>query len=414
MNRRRLEAERLDAADPLRAFRGEFVVSDPALIYLDGNSLGRLPRATAAAVERALRDEWGRGLVTSWGEWKQLPGQIGDTLAPLIGAGPGEVLLSDQTSINLYKLAGAALTKERPDIVTDDSNFPSDLYVLGGVAAAAGGRLRVVAVEETSGIQADDVASEIDDRVGLVSHAHVAYRSGALADMASITEAAHEAGALALWDLSHSVGVIPVNLTGSRADLAVGCTYKYLNGGPGAPAFLYVRRGLHKALLQPIRGWWSHADMFGFTPAYAPADGIGRFAVGTPPILSLVAARVGIELSLEAGLDRIRAKSASLTGSMIAHADRELASLGFTVITPRAHEKRGSHIALRHTDAYRITLALRDRKVITDFRAPDTIRLGAAPLYTSHVEVHEALSTLRDLVAAGEHERYEGTRSGVT
>ncbi len=410
----RERADRLDAADPLALHRREFAATDEGLVYLDGNSLGRMPAAAASQVRAALEEEWARGLVASWERWVMLPRRVGDAIGQLVGARPGEVLVTDQTSVNLFKLATAAVGVGRPDIVTDDANFPSDRYVLGSVAAAAGGELRVIETDPVDGVSADDVTAALDTGVGLVSHSHVAFRSGALADMGTITAAAAEAGAMTLWDVSHSVGVVPIELRRSGADLAVGCTYKYLNGGPGAPAFVYVRDDLQGRLDQPIRGWWSHDDMFAFASDYAPAPGIDRFATGTPPILSLVAAQAGIAMTARAGLDAIRAKSVSLTSLLIELADRDLAPLGFTVATPRDGERRGSHVALRHRDAYRLTRALRDRDVVIDFRAPDTLRLGVAPLYTTHREVAEAVAVIRDIVVTGSHEAYPHHRAGVT
>ncbi len=410
----RERADRLDAADPLGVYRREFAGTDDGLIYLDGNSLGRMPVAAAPRVRSAVEGEWARGLVASWEHWITLPRRVGDAIAPLVGAAPGEVLVTDQTSVNLFKLATAALGSGRPDIVTDDANFPSDLYVLGGVAAAAGGELRVVPTDPVRGVSADDVAAVLDGSVGLVSHSHVAFRSGALADMDAINAVTAEAGAMTLWDLSHSVGVVPIDLRSSGADLAVGCTYKYLNGGPGAPAFLYVRDDVQQTLNQPIQGWWSHDDMFAFAAGYVPAAGIERFAAGTPPILSLVAAQAGIEMTARAGLEAIRAKSMSLTSLLIELADRDLAPLGFTLATPRDPARRGSHVAIRHDDAYRISLALRDRDVVADFRTPDIIRLGVAPLYTTHREVIEAVGVIRDIGATGAHEAYPQERASVT
>ena len=268
----RSDALMLDAADPLAPLRDRFAIADPQLIYLDGNSLGRLPADTLAAITSTVAAEWGEGLVRSWLDWIDLPTRIGDEIAPLIGAEPGEVLVTDQTSVNLFKLATAAVDMlDRPDIVTDDTNFPSDRYVLAHVAAAAGGTLRIAPSHSVDGVSADDIAEQLDERVGLVSLSHVAFKSGAVADMAAISSVAHEAGAMTLWDLSHAVGAIPIDLAGTGASLAVGCTYKYLNAGPGAPAFLYVRRDLQDRLTSPIAGWFGHDDMFAFEPGYRPA-----------------------------------------------------------------------------------------------------------------------------------------------
>jgi kynureninase len=409
------DAARRDAEDPLAAFRDEFVVADPDLIYLDGNSLGRLPRRTIEAVEGTLREEWGAGLVRSWHQWIDLPTRLGDAIAPLIGAAPGEVLVADQTSVNLFKLASAAVAAgRRPVIVTDDANFPSDRYVLEAIAHSAGGALRTVAVDPIEGVAAPDVAQALDDSVALVSLSHVAFRSGALADMAAITGVAHAHGALMLWDLSHSAGAVPVDLRGAGADMAVGCTYKYLNAGPGAPAFLYVRADLQPHLRSPIQGWFGHDAMFAFEDAYRPAAGIRRFSVGTPPILAIRAIEPAVAITASAGIERLRAKSLSLTDVIVERFDEELAALGFTLGTPRRHERRGSHIALRHADGYQITQALIDRDVVPDFRAPDVIRLGVTPLTTTFAEVVNALDVLADVVRRRVHLDYPAEARSVT
>jgi kynureninase len=405
----------LDEADPLAPLRDEFEIADD-LIYLDGNSLGRLPRRTIAAISRTVEEEWGTGLVGSWRtEWVALPVLVGDLLAPLIGAGSGEALISDQTSLNLYKLAGAALQHTgRPDIVSDSSNFPSDLYILEGVAKAHGGRLRVVPAEPGRPTGARDIAGALDASVGLVSLSHVDYRSSAVADMTDLTTVAHDAGALSLWDLSHSAGVYPVDLGATQADLAVGCTYKYLNGGPGAPAFLFVRADLQEALRQPIQGWFGHSDQFAFEPEYKPAAGIGRFAVGTPPVVSLRGAETGIALSAAVGIPAIRAKSVALTTLLIHLYDEMLARLDFSLISPRNPDKRGGHIGLSHPSAWQITQALLERDIVPDYRAPDVIRLGPAPLYTRFVDVWDAVAALVEVVTGNKYSRYPVERDSVT
>ncbi|MDH3605978.1 MAG: kynureninase [Acidimicrobiia bacterium] len=406
----RPQAKALDAADPLAGFRDLFVISEPDLLYLDGNSLGRLPKATVARVREAVDDDWGRGLVRSWqAGWMQRPREVGDRLAPLIGAGPGEVLLADQTSLNLFKLATAALDAAAPrsTIVSDAGNFPSDLYVLAGVAERAGGSLVTVDGPES-------FSAALDPSVGLLSASHVNFKSGKLADMAGLTGRAHDAGAMVLWDLSHSVGAVPIDVNGAGVDLAIGCTYKYLNGGPGAPAFLYVARHLQDQLTQPIHGWWGQQDMFGFDLGYQPAAGIDRFAVGTMPMLSLIAAESGIEISAEAGIGVIREKGMALTALMVDLFDELPGDLGFSLASPRDAEDRGSHISLSHPDGYRITQALIERGVIPDFRAPDIVRLGAAPLYTRYVDVWDAFDRLRQIMESGEHLAFTEQRSGVT
>src|SRR5215207_1534144 len=414
----RSRAEALDAADPLAPFRDRFVVADPELIYLDGNSLGRLPAATSERLRRAVEDEWGRGLIRSWSEWIELPRRVGDAIATgVLDARPGEVLMSDSTTVNLYKLAAAALDARpgRRIIVTDDDNFPTDLYVLQGLADARGLELRTVHSDIDAGLDGAELRRALDDDVALVSLSHVAYRSGALLDMPAITAAAHEAGALTLWDLSHSAGSVPVPLSSSGADLAVGCTYKYLNGGPGAPAFLYVRSELQDQLRQPIWGWFGQRDQFEMGRRYDPQPGIDRFAVGTPPVLGLYGAEEGVRLIAEAGIDRLRAKGSALTSYLIELADEHLAPLGFTVASPRDPAGRGSHVSLHHAQAWQVCQALIERgKLLPDYRTPDRLRLGLAALTTSFADVWDAVDRLRNLVGASEHLAYPAERSRVT
>lgn len=404
-------ARTLDRSDPLGAFRGEFAIADDALVYLDGNSLGRLPKRAVAAVMTTIEAAWGVGLVRSWDLWLSLLRETGDRLAPLIGADVGDVLITDQTSVDLYKLADAALhAMQRPDIVTDTGNFPSDRYVLAAVADRAGGRLRTVPADAS----ADSIAHALDEQVGLVSLSHVAYQSGAMLDMEAITAATHAGGALALWDLSHSAGATPIPLREAEVDLAVGCTYKYLNGGPGAPGFLFVRTELHDELIQPIQGWFGHRDMFGFLPTYEPAATITRFATGTPPVLSLVGARAGIDVSAAAGIDAIRAKSVAMASAFIELAETALQPRGFMLMTPRAAHRRGPHVALRHPEAWRITQDLRDRGVIVDFRAPDVIRYGFAPLYNRFEEIVVSIEQTAEVIDDGTFLGYPDVRRGVT
>ena len=407
----------LDVEDPLAGYRDRFVQADQGLIYLDGNSLGRLPRTTAGRLAEVVTEEWGRGLIRSWSHWVDLATQIGDEIATgVVDARPGEVLVGDSTTVNLYKMAAAALDA-RPDrrvIVLDDDNFPTDLYVLQGLAAARGLELRVVSADIDAGLDPERLRVALDRDVALVCLSHVAYRSGALADLPAITGAAHDVGALVLWDLSHAAGSVEVPLTSSGADLAVGCTYKYLNGGPGAPAFLYVRRELQASLRQPIWGWFGQQDQFAMGAAYQPTSGIGRFGVGTPPVLGLVAVREGIAPVIEAGIGAIRAKGMALTSYAVELSDAWLAALGFRLASPRDPTRRGAHISLHHPDAWRICQALIARDVVPDFRTPDRLRLGFSPLTTSFADVWTALERLRDLVAAGEHERFDATPGRVT
>jgi kynureninase len=394
-------AEDLDAADPLAGYRDRFVRDDPAPVYLDGNSLGPLPRATRERIGEVVDQEWGSGLVRSWHRWIELPGQVGDLLGEhLIGAAPGQVAVCDSTTVNLYKLACAALDARpgRRVIVTDDDNFPTDRYVLQGIAEQRGCELRMIRTDLDQGLDEAALRDAVDGGTALVSLSHVAYRSGALADMGAITGIIHEAGALALWDLCHSAGAVPVELDAAGADLAVGCTYKYLNAGPGAPAFLYVRRDLQPGLRQPVWGWFGQRQQFEMGPAYDPAPGIGQYLTGSPSIIGTVAVQEGARLLAEAGIGRLRAKGLALTGYLIALADEWLAPHGFTVASPRADERRGSHVTLAHPEAWRISQALIEAGVIGDYRTPDRLRLGPAPAYTRFTDVWDALGILRAIM----------------
>jgi kynureninase len=393
-------AEERDAADPLAGFRERFARDDPALIYLDGNSLGMLPLATAERIADVVRREWGAGLVRSWEHWIDLPRRAGDALGShLLGAAPGQVLVCDSTTVNLYKLARAALSARpgRPVIVTDDDNFPTDRYVLAGVAEERGGSLRLIRTGMDAGLTAEAVREAVDGATALVSLSHVAYRSGALADMAEITGIVHDAGALMLWDLCHSVGSVPVELDACGADLAVGCTYKYLNAGPGAPAFLYVSAALGE-LRQPVQGWFGQRDQFAMGPGYDPVPGIGRFLTGTPDIAGTAAVEEGVRLLAEAGIGRLRDKGVRLTGYLIALADAWLAPLGCVLASPRDPARRGSHVCLRHPEAWRIGRALIRAGVIGDYRAPDRLRLGPTPINTRFTDVWDALDATRRII----------------
>jgi kynureninase len=410
-------AEKLDAADPLAAFRDRFVLDDPSLIYLDGNSLGPLPRATQARIAEVVSREWGAGLVRSWSRWIGLPGQVGDFVGEhLIGAAPGQVVVCDSTTVNLYKLACAALDAQpgRNVIVTDDDNFPTDRYVLEGIAAQRGAELRMIRSDPDQGVAEEVLREALDERTALVSLSHVAYRGGALADMAKITGIVHQAGALALWDVCHSAGAVPVELDATAADLAVGCTYKYLNAGPGAPAFLYVRRELQERLRQPVWGWFGQRAQFEMGQGYDPAPGIGRFLTGTPDVIGTVAVQEGARLLAEAGIGRLRAKAVALTGYLISLADAWLAPYGVTVASPRQAARRGAHVTLAHPQAWQISQALIREGVIGDYRTPDRLRLGPAPLYTRFAEVWDALDILRQIMADEAYSDFPSARSTVT
>jgi kynureninase len=391
----------LDRDDPLAPFRERFVHRDAERIYFDGNSLGMPSGAVRDAVTAALR-AWEERLVGGWEDWIDAPRRAGDLLAATcLGARPGEVLVADSTTVNLYKLSHAALDLAEGAIVTDAANFPTDRYVLAGIAEARG--RRYVEVERA----AEAVA--VPD-AGLVCLSLVDYRSGELLDMAGLTKASP---ARVVWDLSHAAGAVEVDL--SRAELAVGCTYKYLNAGPGAPAWLYVRRGLAEAMRSPIRGWFGQREQFAMGPAYSPADGIDRFAAGTPPIIGIAAVEAATRIVAEAGMPRVAAKGRALTTLAIQLADEWLAPLGFEVATPRDPAHRGAHLALRHPDAWRIDRALIERaNVVPDFRQPDVVRLGFSPLTTRFVDVWDGLHRLRTLVAAGAHRDIDAKGHRVT
>ena len=394
-------AEELDAADPLARFRDRFVRADPSLIYLDGNSLGMLPEVTARRISEVVGQEWGAGLISSWAHWMDLPQQVGDLLGRhLLGAAPGQVVIADSTTVNLYKLAWAALDDRpgRPVIVTDDDNFPTDRYVLEGVAGQRGAQLRLIHTDMDDGVSEQAVRSAVGADTALVSLSHVAYRSGALADMAALTAVVHDAGALVLWDLCHSVGSVPVELDSSGADLAVGCSYKYLNAGPGAPAFLYVREGLQGRLRQPVQGWFGQRDQFAMGPGYDPAPGIARFLSGSPNVIGTVAVEEGARLLGEAGIGALRAKGMLLTDYLITLADAWLTPLGCVLASPRDAGQRGSHVSLRHPEAWRISQALIQAGVVGDYRTPDRLRLGPAPISTRFTDVWDALMSTREII----------------
>jgi kynureninase len=390
-----LEAARAwDSADRLRGFRHRFHLPQ-GVIYLDGNSLGALPRATGPRLSSAITREWGEGLIRGWNDadWIGAPARVGGKVARLIGAAAHEVIVADSTSVNLFKLLAAAL-RARPGrrvILTEAGNFPTDLYIAQGVAALAPGT-------EVRPLARDAVVEAIDEDVAVVMLTHVHYKSAARWDMASITARAHAAGALALWDLSHSAGAIEVDLRGCEADLAVGCGYKYLNGGPGAPAFLFVADRLQSDLRSPLCGWMGHAAAFDFSDDYQPAGGVERFLCGTPPILGLLALEVGVDLALEADMAEAAAKSARLWDLFAAQVETRVPGHGFNLISPRDPGARGSHISFAHPEGYRIMQTLIARGVIGDFRDPDVLRFGLTPLYLGYEDVWRAVEILHDVM----------------
>lgn len=429
-------AKQLDQQDPLASSREQFVINDPDLIYLDGNSLGRMPKAVIERMKKAVEEEWGADLIRGWHKgWWEAPARIGEKIASLLGAAEGQVIVSDQTSLNLYKLATAALTL-RPDrkrIITDTFNFPSDLYILQGIAkllSSSGGRVtphvpggvyrdhEIICI----GAQDDDITpdlaaleSAINDDTALVTLSHVTFKSGYLYDMQSITELAHRKGALVLWDLSHSVGAMPIELDKCNVDFAIGCTYKYLNGGPGAPAFLYVNKDLQEKASSPIWGWWGQNNPFAFDLDYTPAPGIQRFLAGTAPMLSMLAMEAALTPMLDAGIDSLRAKSILMTDYASYLTDALLVPFGFSLGSPRDSAKRGSHISLRHADGYRINRALiEEMNVIPDFREPDNIRLGFAPLYISFTDIWEGFNRIKRVMEEKRYEKYPKQKLTVT
>jgi kynureninase len=412
-------AQELDTRDELAPLRAAFVTPDPDLIYLDGNSLGRLPRRAVERLRQAVDCEWGHHLIQSWNaNWFEAPSRAGAKIAAIVGADADQVIVSDSTTVNLFKLALAALKIQagRPRIASDALNFPSDLYVLQGCAEllGQGHSLHLVPSRDGIGVDCQDLSAALDEKTALLSLSHVTFKSGFLYDMQAVTQQAHEAGALVLWDLSHSVGVVPMQLDRWGVDLAVGCTYKYLNGGPGAPAFLYVRRDLLERVVSPIWGWFGQQAPFAFDLGYVPAAGIQRFLVGTPPILSLLAMESALDLTLQAGLDRIRRKSVLLSAYCVYLFDELLAPLGFSLGSPRDPGLRGSHVSICHPDGYRINRALIAKNVLADFREPDNIRIGMAPLYTSFADVWGAVNRLRETVEEGHYLRESAARQPVT
>ncbi len=382
----------LDRADELAPFRDRFVLPD-GVIYLDGNSLGPLPKATPARVTQVTEQEWGQSLIRSWTDhgWIDLQFRVGEKIAGVIGAAPGTTVVADSTSINLFKLLAAALDlrRDRSVILTEEGNFPTDLYMAQGLAALLqrGHVLRPVPAAE--------LLNALDRDVAVLMLTHVNYRSGAMHDVVALTRAAHDVGALVLWDLSHSVGAVPLQLAADDVDLAVGCGYKYLNGGPGAPAFLYVAQRLQADLRLPLTGWLGHAEPFAFESQYRPANGIARAVVGTPPILSLAALEIGVDVALQASMAALRQKSLKLIELFIMLMAQEA---GFELLTPREAEARGSQVSFAHPESYAIMQALIERGVIGDFRAPDVLRFGLAPLYVRFVDVWDAVATLREVM----------------
>lgn len=396
----------LDAGDPLAPFRARFELP-LGVVYLDGNSLGALPVVTAARLQRAVSEEWGRDLIRSWNtaDWIGLPSRVGDKIGRLIGAAPGETVVADSTSVNLFKVLAAALGLRpgRHRIVSQRDNFPTDLYMAQGLAAFLGQGHELVLLPDDPDAAAIEAALDGDTAVLMLTH--VNYRTGRIHDMMRLSAAAHRAGALALWDLAHSAGALPVELNRAGADFAVGCGYKYLNGGPGAPAFLWVAQRHQTAFAQPLSGWMGHAAPFAFDATYRPAEGIARYLCGTPPVLGATALECGVDLMLEAEMSIVREKSIALTSLFIERVEARCP--GLELVSPRDAAERGSQVSFRHLHGYALMQALISRGVIGDFRAPDIVRFGFAPLYVSYRDLAVAVDVMADLLATGGWDRPE-------
>jgi kynureninase len=400
----------LDDGDPLASFRARFAIPE-GVLYLDGNSLGPLSFAAADRVERTLAGEWGVGLIRSWNSagWIDLPRKVARKIAPLIGASTDEVAVSDSTSVNLFKLVSAAL-RLRPGrriVLSEPENFPTDLYIADGAARSAGARVELLPI--------DRLLLSIDGDTALVMLTHIDFKTGRVHDLERITRAAHANGALVLWDLSHSIGAMPLDLSKAGADLAVGCTYKYLNGGPGSPAFAFVAARHHGTLESPLTGWMGHARPFDFAPAYAPARGIDRLLCGTPPVLSLAALDAAIDVFAEVDMTALRKKSMALGDRFIALVEARCARWGLELASPRDAAMRGSQVSFRHPESYALKQALIARNVIGDFRAPDIIRFGFGPLYIRFADIWDAVDALERVLAGREWDRPEHrAREAVT
>ena len=416
-------ARSLDEADPLARFRERFVIDDPGMCYLDGNSLGRLPKATIEALQKLVVEEWGGDLVTGWSHWIDMAQTVGDGIgAVALGARAGQVLATDTTSVNLYRLALAAI-KDRPGrstIVVDEANFPTDRYVLQGIAADLGMRLVTIPNEDPDVAEFERITPEIlgqyvDDDVALVCLQIINYRSGARQGVPALTELVRSQGAHLLWDASHAAGVLDLQFDAWGVDLAVGCTYKYCNAGPGAPGWLYIADGMQSRLATPIDGWFGQRDQFTMGPTFDRAAGIRGFQTGTPPIIGLTAIESSMAIIEEAGIALIESKAVAGTEFMLELFDAWLQPLGFELATPRPAAHRGGHVSLAHPEAGQISVALRERaNVVPDFRKPNIVRVAVSPLYTSYQEILTGFARLRDLVASGEHLAVSSKPGGVT
>ena len=419
----RAYALELDKNDPLASYRSKFVITDPNLCYLDGNSLGRLPHATVKAVSDFVSHEWGKEVVTGWSHWIDEAQVAGDLLGrAALGAAAGQVLVCDTTSVNFYQLCLAAINARpgRKTIITDAANFPTDRYILDGIAKQLGLNLIIInnedpAIADNELITAELLEKYMSEDVALVTFEVIQYRSGARTDIKSVTDLARSYGAYVVWDASHATGAIEMNFDANGVDLAVGCTYKYGNSGPGSPAWLYVNKRVQKELQVPIQGWFGNEDQFGMGPHFEKAEGIRGFQIASPSIIGIRGVQIAFEMIAEAGIDVIASKAAIGTQMMIDLYDEWLAPLGYTLLTSRNPKERGGHIAIGHPDAARICVALRKfANVIPDYRTPDSIRLAIAPLPTSYVEVWDGFQRIRDLTETRQYEKVEGSDSRVT
>jgi len=398
--------------------KNDFVIADDSVIYLDGNSLGRLPKSVMPAVTNRIMEEWGGELIEAWEHWLDLPYRIGDLLAThLLGAPSGTVLMADSTSINFYKLVTAALDARprRGTIISNEANFPTDRYIIEGLAETRKLSIEWIDTDPISGFSTDEVVERVNADTALIALSHVDYRNAAIADMRKINDIGHSHGALNLWDLSHSVGAIPITLEAAGTDLAVGCTYKYLNSGPGSPAFLYVNKKLQEHLTQPIWGWFGQTDQFSVDGPYLPKSGIGRFSVGTPSVVALAATQAGIESVIQEGIGNLRKKSIMLTEYLIQQAQADLLPLGFRVSSPLDSKCRGGHVLLTHDDAEKISFAMRIyARVIGDFRPPNGIRLTPAPAYIELADIDDAIERIVAIVRAGQYKSLDCSKQRVT
>ncbi len=415
------KALELDKRDKLSHFREQFEIGEE--IYLDGNSLGRLPKKTGGLISELTQNQWGKRLIRSWNEhWMELPSRISAKIARLVGAQADEIFVGDSTSINFYKLAFAALKfqESKTRIITDSLNFPTDIYVLQGLIEQQfkNHSLTIIQSKDEKQITDEEIENALDNDTALLTLSHVVFKSAYMYDMHKINQLAHQKGSLVLWDLSHSAGAVEVNLNDSGADMAVGCTYKYLNGGPGAPAFLYVRKDLQEKLTNPIWGWFSHQKPFDFTLNYEAKADIQRFAAGTPSVLSLAAIESGLDITVEVGMKNLREKSVAQTNYLIELVENFLTPIGFTIASPTNSNKRGSHISIQHPEGYRINRAMIEPingspVIIPDFRPPNNIRLGIAPLYNTFEEIFQTIVRIKTIVETSEFERFGEERLEV-